>query len=83
MQFFFLCKKYTIKHQATNPMIWDTCLCRTCLNPEIKLEKLSKTEKDWSLDLVEDSTDEDVRQIMYTLCQIKANKGGTIEYVEW
>ena len=28
-----------------NPNYWGTCLCATCLNPEIKLEALSKLTK--------------------------------------
>ena len=76
-------RNITSNIKQPNPMTSNTCLCRTCLNSEIKLEKLSKTEKYLSLALAEDSTHEDVRQIMDKLCKIKANKSETIEYVEW
>ena len=45
-------------------LTWDTCLCKRCLNSELKLEKLSKIEKDNLFHITETCDDDQVREVM-------------------
>ena len=66
-----------------SPLTWDTCLCVKCLNPELKLERLTKVKRDASLCISESTSEEESQKSIRKIKQIKTQKGDTIEYVEW
>ena len=63
------------------PEDWGTCLCMTCLNPELKLEAIRKNiTTAVNLDMVKDQAHkEDVDNLIE---QIKTS-GKTFKYLEW
>ena len=63
------------------PEDWGTCLCMTCLNPELKLESIKRQlETNVTLGIVKDNTyKEEVNDLIQ---HIKAS-GKTFDYLEW
>ena len=64
------------------PDDWGTCLCRTCLNAELKLESAKKTMPNVTLTL-ENLKDKSSENEVKEFCnEIKASRCN-FEYVEW
>ena len=78
VQFTRYAPEHVIKPKPEN---WGTCLCMTCLNPELKLEAIRKNiTTAVNLDMVKDQAHkEDVDNLIE---QIKTS-GKTFKYLEW
>ena len=63
------------------PEDWGTCLCMTCLNPELKLESIKRQlETNVTIDMVKDNT---YKQEVNDLIQHIKASGKTFDYLEW
>ena len=60
---------------------WGTCLCRTCLNPEIKLEALAKILNDTPFKWDDTSDYNDIKDLIKRIDQLKCDK--LITFSEW
>ena len=64
------------------PSDWGTCLCVTCLNPEIKLDRLAKLVHEKCM-----GSDEEYSKLLSRIseitCNMKKRKVANISYTEW
>ena len=63
--------------EKPSPNDWGTCLCRTCLNPEIKLEALANILNDTSFKW-DDTNDYNNKDLMKRINQLKCDKVNNI-----
>ena len=64
-----------------NPNDWGTCLCSTCLNPEIKLEELSKVTKRTDIKWNDTMDYKNISEIIEKVKSI--NYDSSITFAEW
>ena len=64
-----------------SPNDWGTCLCRTCLNPEIKLEALPKILNNTSFKWDDTNDYNDIKDLIKRIDQLKCEK--LITFSEW
>ena len=67
--------------EKPSPNDWGTCLCRTCLNPEIKLEALAKILNDTPFKWDDTSDYNDIKDLIKRIDQLKCDK--LITFSEW
>jgi len=67
--------------EKPSPNDWGTCLCRTCLNPEIKLEALAKALNDKSFKWDDTKDYNDIKDMIKRIEHLTFNK--TITFSEW
>merc|ERR1712030_305012 len=76
---FYRCIPENIK--KPKPEDWGTCLCKTCLNPELKIECI-KQLLSVSLELQEINI-QNVDDIVIGVCEQIKKSNLTFEYLEW
>ena len=69
-----------IKPKATD---WGTCLCQTCLNPELKLEALAIIAKDDTLKLKENQDENQVDTIIQKASKVKISANTSVTFTVW
>ena len=64
---------------------WGTCLCSTCLNSQIKIEKLCRGDKALLLAPLDEifEQDEDFSQLLETLKKYQFKDITSIQFYEW
>ena len=67
--------------EKPSPNDWGICLCRTCLNPEIKLEALAKILNDTRFKWDDTSDYNDIKDLIKRIDQLKCDK--LIPLSEW
>ena len=64
------------------PEDWGTCLCKTCLNPELKLDCIKQLLPEVSFDLNETNID-NADNILIGVCDEILKSNLKFEYLEW
>ncbi|KAG1664395.1 hypothetical protein GQR58_019837 [Nymphon striatum] len=64
------------------PSAWETCYCRICLNPELKLECLAKLTNDESLLWNENNDDNQIDKLVEKILQLQ-NNNSVVQFIEW
>ena len=67
--------------EKPSPNDWGTCLCRTCLNPEINLEALAKILNDTSFKWNDTNNCNAIKDFIKRIDQVKCDK--LITFSEW
>ncbi|CAL4159016.1 unnamed protein product, partial [Meganyctiphanes norvegica] len=64
------------------PEDWGTCLCKTCLNPELKLAVIKKTLPEISIEF-QDLKKEECKDAINNMYNVIKESNKTYEYLEW
>ena len=64
---------------------WGTCFCSTCLNPQLKIEKLCRVDKTLLFAPLDENVeqDEDFSQLLETLKKYQFKDTTSIQFYEW
>ena len=64
---------------------WGTCFCGTCLNPQLKIEKLYRVDKTLLFAPLDENVeqDEDCSQLSETLKKYQFKDTTSIQFYEW
>ena len=73
----YFSRHYPCYVEKPSPNDWGTCLCRTCLNPEIKLEALANILNDTSFKW-DDTNDYNNKDLIKRIDQLKCDKVNNI-----